>query len=145
MQIIETELLRVIVPEEGYKLINKTNNKSFNKVYLGINDSPDNYIEVVDDEYVDIKYNIEINELKTKVDDNQECNDINLDMLLLSMAKIYEMVEPFLAMVPMTMSIDNEQDKPNPLINMYLNMVQRGLLSIDEVPEIFREDVKNLL
>ena len=145
MQIIETELLRVIVPEEGYKLINKTNNKSFNKVYLGINDSPDNYIEVIDDEYVDIKYNIEINELKTKVNDNQECNDINLDMLLLSMAKIYEMVEPFLAMVPMAMSIDNEQDKPNPLINMYLNIVQRGLLSIDEVPEIFREDVKNLL
>lgn len=138
MQIIETNLLRVIVPEKGYKLVNKENNKSFNKVYLGINDSPENYIEVVDEQFVDMKYAVEIDEIKTN-------NNDNLDMLLLSMAKIYEMVEPFLAMVPMTMSIDNEQDKPNPLINMYLNMVQRGLLSIDEVPEIFREDVKNLL
>ena len=138
MQIIETNLLRVIVPEKGYKLVNKENNKSFNKVYLGINDSPENYIEVVDEQFVDMKYVVEIDEIKTN-------NNDNLDMLLLSMAKIYEMVEPFLAMVPMTMSIDNEQDKPNPLINMYLNMVQRGLLSIDEVPEIFREDVKNLL
>lgn len=138
MQIIETNLLRVIVPEKGYKLVNKENNKSFNKVYLGINDSPENYIEVVDEQFVDMKYIVEIDEIKTN-------NNDNLDMLLLSMAKIYEMVEPFLAMIPATMSVENIEENQNPLINMYLQIVQRGLMDIEQIPEIFREDVRKML
>jgi hypothetical protein len=138
MQIIETNLLRVIVPEKGYKLVNKENNKSFNKVYLGINDSPENYIEVVDEQFVDMKYIVEIDEIKTN-------NNDNLDMLLLSMAKIYEMVEPFLAMIPSTMSVENIEENQNPLINMYLQIVQRGLMDIEQIPEIFREDVRKML
>ena len=138
MQIIETNLLRVIVPEKGYKLVNKTNNKSFNKVYLGINDSPENYIEVVDEEYVDMKYVVELDEMKNN-------NNDNLDMVLLSMAKIYELFEPFLAMIPATMNMIETEEQPNPLINMYLNIVQRGLMDIENIPESLREEVRRLL
>lgn len=146
MQIVETNLFRVLTPDKGYKLVNKTTNKEFNKVYLGVHDSIDNYIEVIDDEYVDVKYKIELNELKDKVINDQNDNDLNLDVVLLSIAKIYEMFEPFLAMMPMTMNLDEEiTEQSNPLINLYLCLVKRDLMDIDNIPETFKEDVMKLL
>lgn len=148
MQIVETDLLRVLIPEEGYKLLNKTTNKQFGKVYLGKYDSIDNYVEVVDDEYVDVKYTKEMVELKEQVANNQSNNEFDLDVLLLSVAKVYEMVEPVLAMVPVTMSMDrnrNNAGKMNPIINMYVVIVKKGLMDIENIPESVREEVKNLL
>lgn len=146
MQIVETDLLRVLIPEVGYKLLNKTTNKQFGKVYLGKYDSIDNYVEVVDDEYVDVKYTKEMVELKEQVVNNQSNNEFDLDVLLLSVAKVYEMVEPVLAMVPMTMSMDrNNVGKTNPIINMYVVIVKKGLMDIENIPESVREEVKNLL
>lgn len=146
MQIVETDLLRVLIPEVGYKLLNKTTNKQFGKVYLGKYDSIDNYVEVVDDDYVDVKYTKEMVELKEQVMNNQSNNEFDLDVLLLSVAKVYEMVEPVLAMVPMTMSMDrNNVGKTNPIINMYVVIVKKGLMDIENIPESVREEVKNLL
>lgn len=146
MQLVETNLIRVLTPDKGYKLVNKINNKQFNKVYLGIHDSIDNYIEVIDDEYVDVKYKMEINELKNKVNDNQNDNDLNLDVLLLSMAKFYEMVEPVLSMMPMAMNIDEEAvEQINPLVNLYVCIVKRGLMDVENIPIAFKEDVMKLL
>lgn len=145
MQVVQSDLFTMLIPEVGYKLVNKTNNKHFFKVYLGIADSIDNYIEVVDDEYVDVKYKMEMNKLKTDVINNQNNNEINLDILLLSMAQIYEMVEPILSMIP---SQINESDEPaisNPLVNMYTAIVKRGLLDVEKVPQAFINDVKTLL
>jgi hypothetical protein len=145
MQIIKSELFTVLIPEVGYKLVNKTNNKQFFKVYLGISDSIDNYIEVVDDEYVDVKYKVEMSKLKTDVVNNQNNNELNLDLLLMSMAQIYEMVEPILAMIPSPMNENDEPENINPLVNMYSTIVKRGLMDIDKVPQAFINDVKNLL
>ena len=146
MQIVETDLLRVLIPEVGYKLLNKTTNKQFGKVYLGKYDSIDNYVEIVDDEYVDVKYTKEMVELKEQVVNNQSNNEFDLDVLLLSVAKVYEMVEPVLAMVPATMSMDrNNAGKTNPIINMYVVIVKKGLMDIENIPESVREEVKNLL
>lgn len=148
MQIVETDLLRVLIPEVGYKLLNKTTNKQFGKVYLGKYDSIDNYVEVVDDEYVDVKYTKEMVELKEQVVNNQSNNEFDLDVLLLSVAKVYEMVEPVLAMVPVTMNMDrnrNNAGKMNPIINMYVVIVKKGLMDIENIPESVREEVKNLL
>lgn len=145
MQIVKSELFTVLIPEVGYKLVNKTNNKQFFKVYLGISDSIDNYIEVVDDEYVDVKYKVEMSKLKTDVVNNQNNNELNLDLLLMSMAQIYEMVEPILAMIPSPMSENDEPESINPLVNMYSTIVKRGLMDIDKVPQAFINDVKNLL
>lgn len=145
MQVVQSDLFTMLIPEVGYKLVNKTNNKHFFKVYLGIADSIDNYIEVVDDEYVDVKYKMEMSKLKTDVINNQNSNEINLDILLLSMAQIYEMVEPILSMIP---SQINESDEPvigNPLVNMYTAIVKRGLMDVEKVPQAFINDVKNLL
>lgn len=147
MQIIETNLFRILTPEIGCKLINKTTNKSFNKVYLGVHDSPDNYIEVIDDEYVDVKYTKEIVELKEQVVNNQSNNEMDLDVLLLSVAKVYELVEPVLAMVPMTMSMRNEgrDNRLNPIVNMYAAIIKRGLMDIENIPESIREEVEKLI
>ena len=71
---------------------------------------------------------------------------VNLDVVLLSIAKMYEMFEPFLAMMPMTMNLDEEiTEQSNPLINLYLCLVKRGLMDIDNIPETFKEDVMKLL
>ena len=140
MQIVETNMLRVLVPDKGYKLINKSTNKMYDKVYLGINDSPDNYIEIIDEEY-----KTTLQEIANKVDDNQEGNEINIDIMLLSMAKLYELFEPFLAMMPMTLEMEEKVEGINPLVNMYVCIVKRGLMDIDEIPNTFRGEVMKLL
>lgn len=145
MQIVQSELFTILIPEVGYKLLNKTNNKHFFKVYLGISDSIDNYIEVVDDEYVDVKYKMEVNQLKTDVVNNQNNNELNLDLLLLSMAQIYEMVEPILAMIPSQINESGDDNVIKPLVNMYVAIVKRGLMDVEKVPQAFINDVKTLL
>ena len=35
MQVIETGMMRVLIPDKGYKLVNKDTGKQMNKVYLG--------------------------------------------------------------------------------------------------------------
>lgn len=146
MQIVETNLFRVLTPDKGYKLVNKNTNKQFNKVYLGVHDSIDNYIEVIDDQYADVKYLMELDEIKNKINNNQETNDLNLDVILLSMAKVYELFEPFLGMMPMMLNIEeSDENKYEPLINMYACIVKRDLMDIDDIPTRFKEDVMNLL
>lgn len=146
MQVIENNLFTILLPEVGYKLLNKTNNKQSSKVYLGLNDSIDNYIEVVDDEYIDVKYKIELGECKTELNNIHNTNELNLDMLLLSISKIYEMFEPILAMIPVTMNItDFDENETNPLVTMYVCMIKRGLITIEKVPQNFRDDVMELI
>lgn len=141
MQLIETKLVRVLIPDKGCLLVNKSTNTAYNKVYLGINDSPDNYAEIVDEEYLN-----SLKEIENKIDNNQECNDLNIDVLLLSIAKLYEMFEPFLGTIPMTLDMNElSNEKTNPLVIMYLHIVQRGLMDLDEIPDIFKDEVKNLL
>ena len=141
MQVIETKLVRVLIPDKGCVLVNKSTNTIHNKVYLGINDSPDNYTEIVDEEYLN-----SLKEIENKVDNNQECNDLNIDVLLLSIAKLYEMFEPFLGTIPMTLDMNElSNEKTNPLVIMYLHIVQRGLMDLDEIPNMFKDEVKKLL
>jgi hypothetical protein len=53
MKVIEKELFTVIEAEENYILINKQTREGAFVIYLGKNDSPDNYEEIPEDEYVE--------------------------------------------------------------------------------------------
>ena len=136
MQIIESSLFTTLIPDKGYKIVNKKTGSFHKKVLLGKNDSPDNYGEVVDEKYINMDYVVELDNLKTS-------NTETLNTLLLAIDEIYVAVEPLLMMIPMPIS---EEDKvTSNLIPFYAEMVKRGLKTKEEVPERFREEVIELL
>ena len=138
MQVIKSALFTTIIPDKGYKIVNKNNGKFYKKVLLGPNDSIDNYGEVVDEKYVNIDYVIEMDKLKSTI----EQNELTIDLLLYSIDEMYTSFEAILTMVPMTIESENKISR---FINLYTLMVKRDLKSIEEVPERFREEVRKLL
>jgi hypothetical protein len=138
MQIIKSTFFTTIIPDKGYKIVNKNNGKFYKKVLLGPNDSVDNYGEVVDEKYIDMDYVIELDKLKSTIEENE----LTIDLLLYSIDEIYTSVEPLLDMVPMTIETENKVSK---LVNFYVLMIKRDLKTIEEIPERFREEVSKLI
>jgi hypothetical protein len=138
MQIIKSTFFTTIIPDKGYKIVNKNNGKFYKKVLLGPNDSVDNYGEVVDEKYINMDYVIELDKLKSTIEENE----LTIDLLLYSIDEMYTSVEPLLAMVPMTIETENKVSR---LVNFYVLMIKRDLKTIEEVPERFREEVNKLL
>lgn len=138
MQIIESSFFTTIIPDKGYKIVNKNNGKFYKKVLLGPNDSVDNYGEVVDEKYINIDYVVELDKLKSTIEENE----LTIDLLLYSIDEIYTSVEPLLAMVPMTIESENKVSK---LVNFYVLMIKRDLKTIEEIPERFKEEVRKLM
>lgn len=138
MQIIKSTFFTTLIPDKGYKIVNKNNGKFYKKVLLGPNDSIENYGEVIDDKYINVDYIVEMDNLKSII----ENNELTIDLLLYTIDELYTSVEPFLAMVPMTIETENKVSR---LVNFYVLMIKRDLKSIEEVPERFREEVNKLL
>ena len=138
MQVIKSALFTTIIPDKGYKIVNKNNGKFYKKVLLGPNDSIDNYGEVVDEKYLNVDNDIEMDKLKSTI----EQNELTIDLLLYSIDEMYTSFEALLTMVPMTIESENKISR---FINLYTLMVKRDLKSIEEVPERFREEVRKLL
>ena len=144
MQKIESSFFTVLIPDKGYKIINKLNGQSYQKVYLGINDSIDNYTEEVDEKYVNMDYVVELNDVKESVNFFSEETSNIIDSILLGMDELLQLIESILGFLPMT--LDAEQEKVvSKFVALYVLMIQRGLKTIEEIPERFKEDVKNLL
>lgn len=127
MQKIENNFFTILLPDKGYKLVNKSTGKYYKKIILGKNDSSDNYTEEIDEKYINPEF--------------IEQNELVIDLLLYSVDEIYTTVEPLLAMVP---AIETE-NKVSKLINFYALMIKRGLKTKEEIPERFREEVNKLL
>lgn len=125
MQIINSRLFTILVPDKGYKLVNKNTGAYYEKIYLGVNDSPDNYGEVVDEKYINSAQAV--------------------DTLLLVVDEIYSSVEPLLMMVPMMAQEGENNNISSKLIPFYAEMINRGLKTEDEIPEKFKKDVIALL
>lgn len=138
MQIIESSFFTTIIPDKGYKIVNKNNGKFYKKVLLGPNDSVDNYGEVVDEKYINMDYVTELDKLKSTIEENE----LTIDLLLYSIDEMYTSVEPLLAMVPMTIETENKVSK---LVNFYVLMIKKELKTIDEIPERFKEEVRKLI
>ena len=128
MQIIENSLFRILIPDKGYKLVNKNTGKYYKKVILGKNDSIDNYTEEIDEKYINPEF--------------IEQNELTIDLLLYTIDELYTSIEPLLTMIPMTIETENKVSK---LVNFYVLMIKRDLKTIEEVPERFREEVNKLL
>ena len=128
MQIIENSLFTILIPDKGYKLVNKNTGKYYKKVILGKNDSIDNYTEEIDEKYINPEF--------------IEQNELTIDLLLYTIDELYTSIEPLLTMIPMTIETENKVSR---LVNFYVLMIKRDLKTIEEVPERFREEVNKLL
>lgn len=143
MQIIQSELFTMLVPDKGYKLVNKNTGKYYKKIYLGKTDSVDNYGEVVDDKYINVDYVVELDSVKEKVNGYNKQNDEIIDLLLLTINDLYTSFEPLLSLIPMT--LNDDELKPMNIGDLYVLMVERELLSIDMIPNKFKEYVDSKL
>lgn len=144
MQKIESSFFTVLIPDKGYKIINKLNGQSYQKVYLGINDSIDNYTEEVDEKYVNMDYVVELNDVKESFNFFSEETSNIIDSILLGMDELLQLIEPILGFLPMTLDVEQEK-VVSKFVALYVLMIQRGLKTIEEIPERFKEDVENLL
>jgi hypothetical protein len=144
MQIIESALFTTLIPDKGYKIVNKNNGKFYKKVILSPNDSIDNYGEVVDEKYINMDYVVEMDELKASLEETIKQNELTINLLLFSIDELYMSVEPLLAMVPMTLDEDYDVNISK-LAYLYALMIKRDLKKINEIPERFREEVKKIL
>lgn len=144
MQKIESSFFTVLIPDKGYKIINKLNGQSYQKVYLGINDSIDNYTEEVDEKYVNMDYVVELNDVKESFNFFSEETFNIIDSILLGMDELLQLIEPILGFLPMTLDVEQEK-VVSKFVALYVLMIQRGLKTIDEVPERLRVDVENSL
>ena len=164
MKLIENNGLRILIPAYGYSIKNKKSGDVFpGKIYLGKFASFDDFEEVENND-VDDRLMVKIREIdeenesqNTIIDttlmaidevytisdaENQEQFEL-IDTTLLAMDEIFMLMEPILAMVPMTTSI--EREVVNPMVELYVVMVQRGLKSLDQVPARYREQVAEIL
>lgn len=85
MKLEERGTLRILTSEVGHKLYCVSTNSYATKVYLGVNDSIDNYKEVVDEDYVDIDMVTELKETQERVSLTEEVNAVQDEILNISM------------------------------------------------------------
>ncbi len=144
MQKIESSFFTILIPDKGYKIVNKLNGQSYQKVYLGINDSIDNYTEEVDEKYVNMDYVVELNDVKESFNFFSEETFNIIDSILLGMDELLQIIEPILGFLPMTLDVEQEKTVSK-FVALYILMIQRGLKTLEQVPERLRADVENLL
>lgn len=72
MEIIDNGIVRVLTSKKGYKLYNINTNQYYDKVYLGINDSIENYREIIDEDYVDTDLSNRVKELEEVINKLQQ-------------------------------------------------------------------------
>ena len=85
MKLEERGTLRILTPEVGHKLYCVSTNSYATKVYLGVNDSIDNYREMVDEDYVDIDMVTELKETQERVSLTEKVNAVQDEVLNISM------------------------------------------------------------
>ena len=89
-------------------------------------------------------YVVELNDVKESFNFFSEETSNIIDSILLGMDELLQLIESILGFLPMT--LDAEQEKVvSKFVALYVLMIQRGLKTIDEVPERLRMDVENSL
>lgn len=138
MRYVEKDGLRILTSEYGKLLYDEKTDTYYKRVFLGKFASPDDYTEVVDP---DASPNLVV-ELKNGEETN-ETQDFMIDTTMMALDELFMIFEPLLAAVPTTMSLHREE--ANPMVELYVVMIQRGLKTIDQVPERYRSEVQLLL
>ena len=112
MQIINKNNLVKLLADEGKKITNKDRSFFSDFIYLGKNDSPDNYVEVgreiwkhfIEDPNPDVvelqaqtkDINETVNVIMMALANSDEQNSSAIDTILLAIDDLYKMLEPLL-------------------------------------------------
>ena len=112
MIIKETSTITMLCADEGKKITNKEKSFFSDFIYLGINDSPDNYEEVgreiwkhfIEDPNPDVvelqaqtkDINETVNIIMMALANSDEQNSSAIDTILLAIDDLYKMLEPLL-------------------------------------------------
>lgn len=128
--------ITVLYAEENKIL--KSGNVYSTQVWLGVNDSIDNWSEV-DISVLNQDTNV-LNKL-SEIDTTNKNQDDLIDITLMATDEMYMMIEPLLAQQPQFINGKGVSK----MVDMYTAMVIRGLKTIDEVPVRYREQVKEIL
>ena len=97
-------------------------------------------IEELEDEIVNVNETLE--EKIEKLQEENKTQDILIDTTMLATDEIFTMIEPILELASQNLSLEKGVSK---MVDMYVCMIQRGLKTIDQVPERYREEVKRIL
>lgn len=138
MRYVEKNGLRILTSEYGKLLYDEKTDTYHKRVFLSKFASPNDYNEVVDP---DASPNLVV-ELKNGEETN-ETQDFMIDTTMMALDEIFMLFEPLLAAVPMTTSLSGEE--ANPMVELYVVMIQRGLKTIEQVPERYKAEVQLLL
>ena len=63
---------------------------------------------------------------------------------MLALDEMFVLFEP-IVMTTMSVLSVNKREVRNPMVELYVVMIQRGLKTIDQVPARYREEVKAIL
>ena len=139
MKYEERNGLRILTSRFGYLIHNKISDTYSSMVYLGKFASLDDF-EEVDDQDIDRKLIVKIQNIDNE---NTVQNEV-LDMTMLALDEMFVLFEPILMTTMSVLSV-NEREVRNPMVELYVVMIQRGLKTIDQVPARYREEVKAIL
>ena len=139
MRYEERNGLRILTSEFGYLIHNKISDTYSSMVYLGKFASLDDF-EEVDDQDIDKKLIVKVKEIENE---NMVQNEA-LDTTMLALDEMFVLFEPILMTTMSAFSV-NKREGVNPMVELYVVMIQRGLKTIDQVPARYREEVKAIL
>ena len=135
-------MYRLIAQSEDYRLTNYT-------IFTQCIDVQEKDLELwfevhKDDLETPISQNEEVKQSIEEIKSVNSIQDEIIDMTMLALDEIFELFEPMLSLSISSMSLNNKEVN-NPMVELYVVMIQRGLKTIDQVPERYKADVQALL
>ena len=135
-------MYRLIAQSEDYRLTNYT-------IFTQCIDVQEKDLELwfevhKDDLETPISQNEEVKQSIEEIKSVNSIQDEIIDMTMLALDEMFEMFEPILSLSISSMSLNNKEVN-NPMVELYVVMIQRGLKTIDQVPARYREEVKAIL
>ena len=135
-------MYRLIAQSEDYRLTNYT-------IFTQCIDVQEKDLELwfevhKDDLETPISQNEEVKQSIEEIKSVNSIQDEIIDMTMLALDEMFEMFEPLLSLSISSMSLNNKEVN-NPMVELYVVMIQRGLKTIDQVPARYREEVKAIL
>ena len=78
-----------------------------------------------------------------KIEETNKSQDELINTTMLATDEMFMMLEPLLPEVAQTINL--ERSVRNPMVDMYVAMVMRGLKTVEQVPARYREEVREIL
>lgn len=160
MKIIESNELIELQAEEGKVITTLAPSSLRVKLIYTSKQNADNFIEVDEEPKIEIPYDPEMGEPEEILDgltlveayhklinenrvlkEENEVQDMLINTTMMATDEMFQMLEPLL----MGLNTHKIEGGVNPMVDMYVAMITRGLKTIDQVPVRYRDEVAKIL